>query len=155
MYFLLTKKSLLVVDLCCFCRSNTQQRTGGEKGFDTKTHTLATFGGAGAQHACSIARMLGIRTIFIHRYTPLTPTHIVPQAPALGGTHTADHRQTDCHVPPSFEISHHTLNINRTGPLFVLVMSETPLQSFGILCLFDFDVPLLDHLSICRSVDCV
>lgn len=29
---------------------------------------LACFGGAGAQHACAIARALGISTIFVHRY---------------------------------------------------------------------------------------
>jgi 5-oxoprolinase (ATP-hydrolysing) len=29
---------------------------------------LACFGGAGGQHACAIAKALGIRTIFVHRY---------------------------------------------------------------------------------------
>ena len=38
------------------------------RGFDIKDHILATFGGAGGQHACSIARSLGISTIFIHRF---------------------------------------------------------------------------------------
>lgn len=38
------------------------------RGFDIKNHILATFGGAGAQHACAIARSLGISTIFIHRF---------------------------------------------------------------------------------------
>lgn len=38
------------------------------RGFDIKTHVLATFGGAGPQHACAIARSLGISEIFIHRH---------------------------------------------------------------------------------------
>lgn len=38
------------------------------KGFDLAKHVLAVFGGAGGQHCCSIARTLGIRTIFVHRY---------------------------------------------------------------------------------------
>jgi len=38
------------------------------RGFDIKEHILATFGGAGGQHACSIARSLGISSIFIHRF---------------------------------------------------------------------------------------
>lgn len=38
------------------------------KGFDTSQHILAVFGGAGSQHACSIAKNLGISTIFIHKY---------------------------------------------------------------------------------------
>ena len=39
------------------------------KGFDTAKHILACFGGAGGQHACSIARSLGMSTVFIHRYS--------------------------------------------------------------------------------------
>ncbi len=38
------------------------------RGFDIKDHVLATFGGAGAQHACAIAGSLGISTLFIHRF---------------------------------------------------------------------------------------
>ncbi|RUM33442.1 MAG: 5-oxoprolinase, partial [Desulfobulbus sp.] len=38
------------------------------RGFDVKEHVLATFGGAGGQHACAIARSLGIDTVFIHRF---------------------------------------------------------------------------------------
>ncbi len=39
------------------------------RGFDIKEHVLATFGGAGPQHACAIARALGITKIFIHRFS--------------------------------------------------------------------------------------
>ncbi|KAJ5341618.1 hypothetical protein N7541_010742 [Penicillium brevicompactum] len=39
------------------------------KGHDTSKHRLATFGGAGGQHAVAIAESLGIRTILIHRYS--------------------------------------------------------------------------------------
>ncbi len=39
------------------------------RGYDIKEHILACFGGAGAQHACAIARRLGIATIFIHRFS--------------------------------------------------------------------------------------
>ena len=39
------------------------------RGFDIKAHVLATFGGAGPQHACAIARALGISKIFIHRFS--------------------------------------------------------------------------------------
>jgi 5-oxoprolinase (ATP-hydrolysing) len=39
------------------------------RGFDIKKHILATFGGAGAQHACAIARGLGLSNIFIHRFS--------------------------------------------------------------------------------------
>lgn len=38
------------------------------KGHDTSQHMLAVFGGAGGQHACAIARALGMRTVIIHKY---------------------------------------------------------------------------------------
>ncbi|RPA93732.1 hypothetical protein L873DRAFT_1815448 [Choiromyces venosus 120613-1] len=39
------------------------------KGYDTSVHRLATFGGAGGQHAVAIAESLGIRQILIHKYS--------------------------------------------------------------------------------------
>ncbi|KAK4152553.1 putative oxysterol binding protein [Chaetomidium leptoderma] len=39
------------------------------KGHDTSKHRLATFGGAGGQHAVAIAKSLGIKQILIHRYS--------------------------------------------------------------------------------------
>ena len=39
------------------------------KGHDTSKHRLATFGGAGGQHAVAIAEALGIRQILVHRYS--------------------------------------------------------------------------------------
>lgn len=39
------------------------------RGFDTSKHRLATFGGAGGQHATAIAEALGIRQVLIHRYS--------------------------------------------------------------------------------------
>ncbi|RMX63494.1 hypothetical protein DD238_006798 [Peronospora effusa] len=39
------------------------------KGYDISTHILACFGGAGPQHACSIAKALGMSRVYIHRYS--------------------------------------------------------------------------------------
>ena len=39
------------------------------KGHDTSRHRLATFGGAGGQHAVAIAQSLGIRQVLVHRYS--------------------------------------------------------------------------------------
>lgn len=49
--------------MCRPIRALTQSR-----GYDTSKHVLACFGGAGGQHACSIARDLGMSTIVIHKY---------------------------------------------------------------------------------------
>ena len=38
------------------------------RGFDIQEHVLACFGGAGGQHACALARELGISTVFVHRF---------------------------------------------------------------------------------------
>ncbi|KAI1113054.1 hydantoinase B/oxoprolinase [Nemania sp. NC0429] len=39
------------------------------KGHDSSKHRLATFGGAGGQHAVAIAEALGIKEILVHRYS--------------------------------------------------------------------------------------
>ncbi|EEP76047.1 5-oxoprolinase [Uncinocarpus reesii 1704] len=39
------------------------------KGHDASKHRLATFGGAGGQHAVAIANSLGIKQILVHRYS--------------------------------------------------------------------------------------
>ncbi len=38
------------------------------KGYDIQNHVLVCFGGAGGQHACAIARRLGVKKIRIHRF---------------------------------------------------------------------------------------
>ncbi|XP_014213101.1 5-oxoprolinase [Copidosoma floridanum] len=38
------------------------------KGHDTSHHILSCFGGAGGQHACAVARNLGMQTVFVHKY---------------------------------------------------------------------------------------
>lgn len=49
--------------MCRPIRALTQSR-----GYDTSKHVLACFGGAGGQHACSIARELGMTKIVLHKY---------------------------------------------------------------------------------------
>lgn len=38
------------------------------KGHETRNHALACFGGAGPQHACAIARSLGMKEVLVHRF---------------------------------------------------------------------------------------
>jgi 5-oxoprolinase (ATP-hydrolysing) len=49
--------------MCRPIRALTQMR-----GHDASAHVLASFGGAGAQHACAVARSLGMASVFVHRY---------------------------------------------------------------------------------------
>ncbi|CAG9994318.1 unnamed protein product [Clonostachys byssicola] len=41
------------------------------RGYETSSHHLACFGGAGGQHACNIAASLGISRIIIHKYSSI------------------------------------------------------------------------------------
>ncbi|PNP56878.1 hypothetical protein FNYG_15312 [Fusarium nygamai] len=41
------------------------------RGFETSSHQLACFGGAGGQHACNVAASLGISRIIIHKYSSI------------------------------------------------------------------------------------
>jgi 5-oxoprolinase (ATP-hydrolysing) len=41
------------------------------RGFDASKHDLACFGGAGGQHACSIAEELKIRRVLVHKYSSI------------------------------------------------------------------------------------
>ncbi|KAJ7596011.1 Hydantoinase B/oxoprolinase-domain-containing protein [Mycena floridula] len=41
------------------------------RGYSLKNHNLASFGGAGGQHACTLARILGINQVIIHKYSSI------------------------------------------------------------------------------------
>jgi 5-oxoprolinase (ATP-hydrolysing) len=60
------------------------------RGFDIKNHVLATFGGAGPQHACAIARILGISKIFIHRFSGILSAY------GMGMADVVTERQQPC-----------------------------------------------------------
>lgn len=50
------------------------------RGFAPENHNLVSFGGAGGQHACSIADKLGIKRILIHRWSSLLSAYGITQA---------------------------------------------------------------------------
>lgn len=52
--------------MCGPIRSLTEAR-----GYDTAAHHLASFGGAGGQHACAVAEILGIRRVLVHKYASI------------------------------------------------------------------------------------
>ena len=59
-----------------------------ELGFDLKEHTLCCFGGAGGQHACGIAKELGIKKIFIHKYAGILSAHGIGMANIVKDAHS-------------------------------------------------------------------
>lgn len=53
------------------------------KGFDITSHILACFGGAGPQHACAIAKALGMSRVLIHRYGGVLSAYGLSMADAV------------------------------------------------------------------------
>ena len=53
------------------------------KGYDITTHTLACFGGAGPQHACAMAKALGMSRVFVHRYGGILSAYGLSMADAV------------------------------------------------------------------------
>ena len=60
------------------------------KGYDTSAHLLCCFGGAGAQHACSVARNLGINKVFIHKYAGILSAY------GMGLANVVNEQQEPC-----------------------------------------------------------
>ncbi|KAK8072524.1 hypothetical protein PG996_005872 [Apiospora saccharicola] len=50
------------------------------RGFAPERHNLVSFGGAGGQHACSIADRLGVKRILIHKWSSLLSAYGISQA---------------------------------------------------------------------------
>lgn len=59
------------------------------RGYDVRSHALVVFGGAGGQHACQVANLLGIETILFH------PLAGVLSAYGMGLAPLVQHRQAD------------------------------------------------------------
>ena len=50
------------------------------RGYDPRDYVLVTFGGAGAQHACAVARALGIRQVLSHPWAGILSAYGMGQA---------------------------------------------------------------------------
>ncbi|EKG18414.1 Hydantoinase/oxoprolinase [Macrophomina phaseolina MS6] len=56
------------------------------RGFAISRHNLASFGGAGGQHACAIARILGMPRIIIHKYSSILSAYGIGLADVVAET---------------------------------------------------------------------
>ncbi|HEY8046319.1 MAG TPA: hydantoinase B/oxoprolinase family protein [Streptosporangiaceae bacterium] len=54
------------VDIAVANMANAIKKISVQRGYDITRYVLATFGGAGGQHACAVADALGITTVLIH-----------------------------------------------------------------------------------------
>ncbi|OLY80475.1 5-oxoprolinase [Smittium mucronatum] len=55
------------IQVACESICRSIRKLTEERGYESDTHVLAAFGGAGAQFACSVAKILNIKSVFIHR----------------------------------------------------------------------------------------
>lgn len=56
------------------------------KGYDVTKHNLASFGGAGGQHACAIARALKMKRVVIHKYSSILSAYGIALADVVHET---------------------------------------------------------------------
>ena len=79
------------------------------RGFDIRTHALVCFGGAAAQHACALARILGIRRIIIHPLAGLLSAYGIAVADHLRYAVQSVVKTLDRALYRSLEENYHTL----------------------------------------------
>jgi 5-oxoprolinase (ATP-hydrolysing) len=65
------------------------RRVSLAEGHDPREHALIVFGGAGGQHACAVARKLGIRKLIVHPLAGLLSAH------GIGAADVAWHKEVD------------------------------------------------------------
>jgi len=104
--------------MCRPIRALTESR-----GFATSKHILASFGGAGGQHACEIAQLLGIKTVLIHRHSSILSAY------GLALADRAFELQEPCSTPYNLSTKRHL--ISRLDALTSLVLSELKRQGFS------------------------
>ncbi|CAI5746857.1 unnamed protein product [Peronospora destructor] len=70
------------------------------KGYDISTHILACFGGAGPQHACSIAKALGMSRVYIHRYSGILSAYGLSVADSVVEKQLPSSAEYNAHAKP-------------------------------------------------------
>lgn len=103
--------------MCRTIRTLTEAR-----GHDAAHHDLAVFGGAGGQHACSIAAVLGIGRVILHKYSSILSAYGLALADLV------------CEVqdPLSCAFSEESLPVIQDNVKQLLVRAKEDLQDQGL-----------------------
>jgi 5-oxoprolinase (ATP-hydrolysing) len=108
--------------------ANAIKKISVQRGYDITTYTLCCFGGAGGQHACAIAAVLGIKQIFIH------PLAGVLSAYGMGLANQSVMREQSVELPlqetvlPTLEAQLQELTLAGTKELRSQLPSNTDVQ---------------------------
>ncbi|XP_053618619.1 5-oxoprolinase isoform X2 [Plodia interpunctella] len=70
------------------------------RGHDASRHALASFGGAGGQHACAVARQLAVSTVLLHKYAGILSAYGMALAHVV---HEAQHPCALVYCPKHFD----------------------------------------------------
>ncbi|KAJ5917727.1 hypothetical protein N7454_010102 [Penicillium verhagenii] len=92
------------------------------RGFETSSHHLACFGGAGGQHACSVAASLGISRIIIHKYSSVLSAYGLALAEVV--------KESQEPVSSDYSSSHSAL-LNRFDTIAAASTEEMQTQGFS------------------------
>ncbi|EPB69795.1 hydantoinase/oxoprolinase [Ancylostoma ceylanicum] len=107
-------------EMCRPIRALTQAR-----GFDTSAHVLACFGGAGGQHACAVAQLLGVRRVVIHKYSSLLSAYGIALAKVV----------SEVQEPANFVFSRESMPViaERFAALSEKATNELSSQGFAVV----------------------
>ncbi|PTW56628.1 5-oxoprolinase (ATP-hydrolysing) [Breoghania corrubedonensis] len=72
--------------------ANAVKKISVQRGYDVTRYALTCFGGAGGQHACQVADVLGIRTILIHPFAGILSAYGMGLADIKAGRQTSVER---------------------------------------------------------------
>jgi 5-oxoprolinase (ATP-hydrolysing) len=109
--------------------ANAIKKISVQRGYDITRYTLCCFGGAGGQHACAIAEVLGMTQIFIH------PLAGVLSAYGMGLAHQSVMREQAVELPltsatlPTLEAQRLSLIAQATEALQAQLLADVPLSA--------------------------
>lgn len=100
------------------------------RGHDTSKHRLATFGGAGGQHAVSIAKALSIKQILIHRYSSVLSAYGMALADVVDEQQEPESRVWSSHddVKQSLRAKVESLKVRSTSILRARGFADDAIQ---------------------------
>ena len=93
------------------------------RGFDLKNHVLASFGGAGGQHACAIAKDLGMKEIIVHRYAGVLSAFGMGQADIINNDQVSINRKLDDTLLEKISREFERMESNYQGAVFKRMLS--------------------------------
>lgn len=93
------------------------------KGYNTADHNLAVFGGAGGQHCCSVARILNVENVVIHKYSSMLSAYGISLADVV----------VEKQIPISIEFNEENLSSlqSKLSDLEAKVLKEANEQNVG------------------------